>query len=147
MTRIIEATEAHLRGLVPLFDQYRIFYKQVSDLAAAESFLRDRMNRKETTVFIALQEGKVVGFTQLYKSFSSVSLQPVFILNDLFVNGSFRHQGIGGQLLKRAQHHCMEKQYRGLALETAVDNPARYLYERLGWKKDSHCFHYFWKAG
>ncbi|HAI44518.1 MAG TPA: GNAT family N-acetyltransferase, partial [Maribacter sp.] len=36
--------------------------------------------------------------------------------------------------------------YKGLALETAIDNPAQKLYEKLDWEKDSHCFHYFWQV-
>lgn len=147
MTRIIRATEEHLPGLIPLFDQYRIFYKQDSDPAAAERFLRERMKLKESIVFLAYYEGEPAGFTQLFKSFSSVSLQAVFILNDLYVASQYRSLGIGAQLLKKAQACCREKRYKGLALETAVDNPARHLYERLGWVKDSHCFHYFWMAG
>ncbi len=147
MTRIIQAKEEHLPGLVPLFDHYRIFYKQDTDPAAAERFLRDRMRLKESIVFMAYYEGEPAGFTQLFKSFSSVSLQEVLILNDLYVASRYRTQGIGGQLLKKAQAYCKQNQYKGLALETAVDNPARHLYERLGWIKDSHCFHYFWKAG
>lgn len=146
MTRIIQAKEEHLPGLVPLFDQYRVFYKQDSAPAGAERFLRDRMSLKESIIFMAYYEGEPAGFTQLFKSFSSVSLQTVLILNDLYVASRYRTLGIGGQLLKKAQVYCRQNQYKGLALETAVDNPARHLYERLGWIKDSHCFHYFWKA-
>ncbi|MEM7381595.1 MAG: GNAT family N-acetyltransferase, partial [Bacteroidota bacterium] len=88
-----------------------------------------------------------IGFTQLFTSFSSVSMQAVYILNDLFVDPEYRKQGVGELLLNRAKDHCIEYNYKGLALETAVDNPAQKLYERLGWVKDSHCFHYFWTAG
>ncbi len=146
MVEIIQATEAHLPDLVPLFDQYRIFYKQTSDENSARNFLIDRFKKEECIVFLALANQEPVGFTLLYTSFSSVSLKPIYILNDLYVKNDFRLNGIGEQLLQRAQVLCSEMGYKGLALETATENPARRLYEKLGWKKDTHCFHYFWEA-
>jgi len=73
-------------------------------------------------------------------------MQPIFVLNDLFVSDQHRKKGIGEALLNHAKHYCKELGYKGLALETATDNPAQDLYERLGWKKDVLCFHYFWTA-
>ena len=146
MVEIIQATEANLPDLVPLFDQYRIFYKQTSDENSARNFLIDRFKKEECIVFLALANKEPVGFTLLYTSFSSVSLKPIYILNDLYVKNDFRLNGIGEQLLQRAQVLCSEMGYKGLALETATENPARRLYEKLGWKKDTHCFHYFWEA-
>lgn len=146
MIRIIQAKALHLDELVPLFDQYRVFYKQPSDILGARNFLRERLSKKDSVIFLAIDEGSYAGFTQLYRSFSSVSMQAVFILNDLFVARAFRNRGIGAALLKKAQQYCRDHHYKGLALETAVDNPAQQLYERMGWEKDSHCFHYFWKA-
>ena len=146
MTEIIKATDKHISDLVPLFDLYRIFYKQVSDQKASSQFLQERFNKQEAIVFLAYYEGKAVGFTLLYTTFSSVSMQPVFILNDLYVMKDFRQKGIGELLLEKAKEFCLDKGYKGLALETATDNPAQKLYENLGWKKDTHCFHYFWTA-
>ncbi|TLF44023.1 GNAT family N-acetyltransferase [Maribacter aurantiacus] len=143
---VIKATLENLKQIVPLFDQYRVFYKQASDLKSAEIFLRERFQNKDSLIFIALSEGVPVGFTQLYFTFSSVSLKPTLILNDLFVHPDYRGQGFGALLLKSAQQFCAEHEFKGLALETAVDNPARRLYEKMGWEKDSHCFHYFWSA-
>lgn len=146
MISIKKATAEHIEELVPLFDQYRIFYKQASDKSAALHFLKERFENGECTVFIAMVNKKPAGFTLLYTSYSSVSLKAVFILNDLFVVEEYRNRGIGELLLKKAKEHCLEMSYKGLALETAVDNPAQQLYERLDWKKDTHCFHYFWTA-
>ena len=146
MIEISRATIEHLPELVPLFDQYRVFYEQESDEKAAEKFLKQRIEKDETVVFLARVNGKAAGFTQLFTTFSSVSMQPMYVLNDLYVNVEFRKLGVGQLLLKKAKEHCLEKGYKGLALETATDNPAQKLYERLNWKKDTHCFHYFWTA-
>ncbi|NNF18579.1 MAG: GNAT family N-acetyltransferase [Flavobacteriaceae bacterium] len=142
---IVRARISELEELVPLMDEYRVFYKQSPDPDAARSFLHSRMIKQESVIFLAYYNKVPAGFTQLYTSFSSVSLQPIFILNDLFVHKEYRNRGVGAALLLKAQEFCKEIGYKGLALETATDNPAQHLYERLGWERDSHCFHYFWK--
>ena len=48
--------------------------------------------------------------------------------------------------LEKAQQFCEQQGFKGLTLETAIDNPAQKLYEKLGWEKDYHCFHYFWQV-
>ncbi|QCX02336.1 GNAT family N-acetyltransferase [Aggregatimonas sangjinii] len=144
--QIITATEKDIPLVAPLFDAYRIFYNQESDLAGAERFLKKRFANRESVIFLAMNEDEPIAFTQLYTTFSSVSMRPVLILNDLFVSPSHRKKGVGEALLKHAKEYCLQMKYKGLALETAIDNPAQQLYERLGWQKDTHCFHYFWSA-
>ena len=144
MTTILEANAFHIDDLTPLFDQYRVFYKQESNVEAAKKFLLQRIQKGESIIFLAYWNDKPVGFTQLYTTFSSVSLESVFILNDLFVSEVHRKKGIGDALLNKAKELCAERKYKGLALETGIKNPAQKLYEKLGWKKDTDCFHYFW---
>lgn len=143
---IVRANLDHLALIAPLFDQYRVFYKQDSNLEKAKNFLEDRISRNESVVFLAMDNDTAVGFVQLFTSFSSVSLQPIFILNDLYVHEVHRGKGIGEALLTRTKEFCLEKGYKGLALETGIENPAQQLYERLGWEKDTDCFHYFWTS-
>ena len=142
---IKKATISDLEHIVPLFDAYRVFYKQPSNQESARNFLKERFTNKENVIFIALENGEPAGFTQLYTTFSSVSLQPTYILNDLYVSPKYRKNGVGEALLNQAKLHCQEIGYKGLALETAVDNPAQKLYERLDWKNETDYIHYFWK--
>jgi len=144
--RIVEVSLDHLDDLVSLFDQYRIFYKQASDKNAATSFLKERIEKKESIIFLAYLENIAVGFTQLYPSFSSVSMQRSMILNDLYVNEKARSKGIANALLKNAQTYATDNKMKGLALETAKDNPAQKLYEKLSWEKDEDYLHYFWSS-
>ncbi|XLS30874.1 GNAT family N-acetyltransferase [Flavobacteriaceae bacterium M23B6Z8] len=142
--QIVEVTEVELDELAPLFNQYRIFYEQRSDLRACKEFLLDRIRKSESTLFLARNSQKeACGFVQLYPVFSSVSLEGFYILNDLFVAPKERKKGTGEALLKRAIRFSMDENSKGLALETAVSNPAQKLYERLGWKKDTEFLHYF----
>ena len=140
---IIQATIDHLNDLVPLFDGYRIFYRQTSDKKAAKDFLYKRLTKNDSIIYVAFVDKIAVGFTQLFPSFSSVSMLPLYILNDLYVDKEFRNQGIGVALLNRAKDLCREKNCKGLALQTERSNPAQYLYESLGWKKEKY-LEYFW---
>lgn len=144
--KIVRASSHQIDELTPLFNAYRVFYKQASSLEAAKAFLSLRFKNEESVIFIALDDdGNGLGFTQLYPSFSSVSMQRTFILNDLYVSENARNRGIGEALLEAAKTFAITEGSKGLTLETEVDNPAQHLYERLGWKKDIHKFHYTWE--
>ena len=88
-----QAVLADLDALSVLFDEYRQFQGQPSDVAAARAFLLQRFDHGESVLFIAHAGAAPVGFAQLYPSFSSVSLSRVFVLNDLYVRASARRGG------------------------------------------------------
>lgn len=142
--KIIKATISNLKDIVPLFDAYRVFYEQEGDLNTAEEFLRERLENNESIIYIAYIDNKAVGFTQLYPLFSSVSMERSLVLNDLYVSKEVRAKGIGEALINEVKNLCREQNLKGLALETAQDNPAQNLYERLGFVKESGFLHYFW---
>lgn len=141
---LVRATSDHLDVLVNLFDQYRQFYRQESDLAGALRFLGERLERDDSVIFLALNsqhQGK--GFTQLYPSFSSVSMKRVWILNDLYVSQDHRRQGVAKALMDRARQLAVETKAKGIVLETEVANTvAQPLYEQLGYSRDSDTYHY-----
>lgn len=102
---IKQVTLDELPQAADLFNQYRIFYQQQSDLEGAEKFLRERINKQESVIFVAqkAESDTYVGFCQLYPSFSSISMKRSWILNDLFVHAEYRGQGIGLLLLEQAR--------------------------------------------
>ena len=141
---VTRAELAQIELIVPLFDAYRQFYKQPSDVPAAREFLRDRLESGESVIFLALDGGKALGFVQLYPSFDSVTMRPVWILYDLFVAPSTRKRGVAKLLMERARQFAVEIKAKGLILETAADNiPAQKLYEQLGWKRDTVFHRYY----
>lgn len=134
---IREAGLADLDALVPLFDGYRQFYGQPGEPDAARAFLRNRIENGESVVFLAFQDSDPVGFTQLYPSFSSVSLARIFVLNDLFVRPTGRNQGIGTRLLHAACEHARSAGAIRLTLSTAHSNAtAQAVYAAAGWQRD-----------
>jgi GNAT superfamily N-acetyltransferase len=144
MTRsILRATIDHLDLVAPLFDGYRQFYKQPSNLDGARQFIKDRLVHHESVIFLALLDDNAVGFTQLYPTFSSTTMQRLWILNDLFVAPAGRRSGVGEALLERARQFAVENGAKGLMLETAVTNiTAQRLYERMGWQRDTEYYVY-----
>jgi len=135
---IRQASAADFGSIVPLFDAYPEFYRQPSDPHGAEQFLRARMERSQSVIFLALDGGIAVGFTQLYPSFSSGAMAPILILNDLFVHPDARRSGVGSALLRAAADYGRMAGAVRLVLSTEVANAtAQRVYQRLGWKRDA----------
>lgn len=141
--KVLRATTEQVDLIAPLFDAYRRFYGQAPDLDGASRFLAERLERGQSVVFAAVEAGRALGFTQLYPSFSSVAMRPIWILNDLFVADEARRTGVGGLLLAAAREHAARSGAARLTLSTAATNAAAQgLYERDGWRRDVDFWHY-----
>ncbi|AKC85596.1 GNAT family N-acetyltransferase [Pseudoxanthomonas suwonensis] len=127
-----------LPALAALFDGYRVFYGQPSDPVRAGAFLRERLERGDSWLLLAVDgQGAALGFVQLYPSFTSVGTAPIEILNDLFVAPESRGRGVARALLRRAADDARARGAVKLVLSTAVDNgPAQALYASEGWERD-----------
>jgi len=143
--KIYKATLSDIEHIAKLFDAYRVFYEQKSDLELAKGFLTQRLENSESVIYYAKDENdEYFGFTQLYPSFSSVSACRNWILNDLFVTPNSRGLGIGHMLLNQAKELAQETNTNGIALSTAKTNDqAQKLYESLGYEKDNDYLYYF----
>ena len=136
----INSTQSSL--VIELFDKYRVFYKQQSDLALAKDFVQARLDNNESVIFVALigdnDKLKPIGFTQLYPKYSSVRTVKNWILNDLYVDAEYRKQGIGENLIKTVMNFAKEHNAKFVELSTAVDNyTAQNLYEQIGFEKQN----------
>lgn len=120
MTR--KATVKDIRQLAELFDQYRIFYHKESDVPAAEKFLKERIENKDSEIFVAENDGKLVGFVQLYPLFSSTRMKRYWLLNDLFVNEKHRGNGYSKALIEEAKQMAKYTDSCGILLETGKSN-------------------------
>lgn len=139
MTDSVHRASIHdLDRLIPLFDAYRQFYGQPSDLVVARKFLSDRLSRNDSVVLIAEDRaGSAVGFAQLYPTFSSILAAPMYVLSDLFVIPEARRRGIGTLLLKSAVETARAAGAVRLELATAITNrSAQRLYEAVEWQRN-----------
>jgi ribosomal protein S18 acetylase RimI-like enzyme len=134
---IRRATAAEADLVAPLFDSYRQFYGCSADLDAAGRFLRDRLERGESVVFVAVLGGTGVGFVQLYPTFTSIGARRAWILNDLYVAPDARRRGVGRALMEAARQLAEETGAAWLELATAKDNArAQALYRNCGYTRD-----------
>lgn len=147
---IRQATINDLDKVAEVFDKYRIFYGCDSDLQGAKQFIYERFLNMQSIIFIALdEEENCIGFTQLYPSFSSVSMKKVYILNDLFVCEECRRKHIGSLLLKSAIAYGENFGVARITLTTDIANVnAQALYEKTGFAFDDEnkVYHYFYKV-
>ncbi len=139
---IKKATREDIAKVALLFNAYRVFYKQHSDLQAAFDFLEQRLAKNESVIFLALLKNEAVGFIQMYPIFSSVSLKRAWLLNDLFVAENARNLGVAEALLQEAKQYGEETDAAFIILQTADDNyKAQSVYEKNGWIKTQDFFY------
>ncbi|WP_339149020.1 MULTISPECIES: GNAT family N-acetyltransferase [unclassified Sutcliffiella] len=139
-----QATIKDLEGVSYLFNMYRIFYQQASDLEGAKTFIKNRLENEDSVIFVVKINDEYVGFTQLYPTFSSISMKKAWILNDMFVDAKARNHGVGENLLQKAKEFARETGAKSITLETAPDNEvAQRLYKRNGYKRDEEFYHYY----
>jgi GNAT superfamily N-acetyltransferase len=144
---VFQAHLEHLQEVSELFDQYRVFYQSASDLDAAKNFIQERFQKGDSVIFVASDvagdQEQIIGFTQLYPSFSSVSMKRIWILNDLFVVETQRRKGIAKLLMQAAENFARETGAIRIALATQVSNEAaQLLYESRGYILDDWFYHY-----
>lgn len=140
---IYQATIEDLEGVSNLFNLYRVFYQQTSDLEGATAYIKERLETKDSVIFVVKNKKDYVGFTQLYPTFSSISMKRAWILNDLYVDAEARKQGIGEILLQKVKDFATETGAKNISLSTAPDNySAQRLYEKNGYIRDSQFYQY-----
>lgn len=143
MTR--KATLQDIGQLSELFDQYRIFYHKDSDLPAAGQFLTERIENRDSEIFVAESEGKLVGFVQLYPLFSSTRMKRYWLLNDLFVQKSDRGKGFSKELIEKAKDMAKLTDACGILLETGKSNDiGNKLYPSYGFEMYDEVNFYEW---
>lgn len=140
---ITRTTTAEVGELVDLFAGYLKFYGRSHAPQDVERFLSARLTRGESVVLLARVEGRAVGFVQCYPTWSSLSLAPAWVLNDLFVAEDGRGSGAGRALVRAASDAARDAGAAYIALETAPENAtARALYESEGFGLDDEFLHY-----
>ncbi|MFJ2749788.1 GNAT family N-acetyltransferase [Streptomyces sp. NPDC087297] len=143
------AGEADVEAAAVLFRGYLDFYEvDIEDPDAPRAFLAERIAKGESLVLLAdVPEAGTVGFAQVYRGFSSLSLRTAWVLNDLYVAPEGRRTGAGRALLREVLRRAREAGVSGVQLETAYDNTvAQGLYEAEGFVREE--FHvYFHDLG
>ncbi len=137
MILIQQASLEDIDTVETLFSGYLEFYGREHSSAAIRHFFSERIANKESIIFIATSNAKAVGFAQLYPAFASLSLQPSWILNDLFVSPEFRGSGVANALMAAARQLAVDTHACEIFLQTARSNhKAQALYGKLKYQRD-----------
>lgn len=139
---IRQATINDVAIVAKMFDAYRMFYQQPSDMKGATEFISERLRLEESVILIAFINEHAVGFTQLFPIFTSVGMQRTWLLNDLYIEPVARGKGIASALLDAAKAHGKSTNSKWLMLQTGATNvAAQALYEKNGWRKENDLFY------
>lgn len=131
--------------LAELFDQYRSFYHKDSDIQKAAIFLTERIENKDSAIFVAESGGNLAGFVQLYPLFSSTRMKRYWLLNDLFVNEYYRGNGFSKALIEEAKDLARSTNACGILLETGKSNDiGNKLYPSCGFELYDEVNFYEW---
>ncbi|MBW4360857.1 GNAT family N-acetyltransferase [Flavobacterium taihuense] len=143
---IRKATSQDLDQLTNLFDQYVVFYKNPSNYEKHYAYLKERLENNEATIFVASEDenpDKLTGFALIYVTFSSLALNKILILNDLFVDSSARKKGIGEKLILQTVELAKELGANDIRLRTAKNNTvAQGLYHKMGFVREDFLYSY-----
>ena len=142
--KISTAIKADVAAIAHLFDAYRQFYQYPPDLALANRYIAERIEKADSLILLAQDaSAQELGFCQLYPTFCSLEAKPIYALYDLYVAPAARGAGIGNLLLLAAEQSAREHGMCRLDLTTAKTNlPAQAAYEALGWVRDEVYFSY-----
>ena len=143
---IRKATLEDLDQLTRLFDQYVVFYKKPSNYEKHKAYLKERMENNEAIIYLAFDESNpktAIGFVLNYITFSSLALDKIVILNDLFVDSTTRKNGIGKKLILETVVLAKELGSNLVRLRTAKNNfTAQGLYHKMGFVRDEVLYSY-----
>lgn len=136
--KIVKLTHQHLDEAVVLFDGYRQFYEQPSDLVGCRTFLVDNLEQGRSDFFLLLDASETpVAFSQLYPMFCSTAMRKFYYLSDLYVDVAQRGHGYSRLLMRYLIEHYRALGVHRLTLETARTNvTAQNLYGSLGYQRD-----------
>ncbi|EXE39461.1 GNAT family N-acetyltransferase [Acinetobacter baumannii] len=131
--QIREATVQDLEELSELFNQYLEFYGKNRKPEKANNFLLSNIENHHSKIFVAQKNQQLLGFIQLYPSWSSLQMGRVWIINDLFVQAASRQLGVGQALMRKGIEFAKRHDAVYVELETSKENfIAQQLYRKLG---------------
>jgi GNAT superfamily N-acetyltransferase len=135
---IERAASKDLEALSPLFAAYRDFFAGHYDLEESRRFLRERLDREESVIFVARIGDACAGFIALYPLWSSWYCKRIWFLSDLYVEASSRGRGVARRLVERVVTYARETGASSVMVELPYREPhLKEFYGRLGFEKDA----------
>lgn len=117
-----------------LYNNYRIFFNQPSDINLAHKFISRRLQHNQSVIFIALIKSKAhnipVGFVSIYPQVDTKDKEPVknWIINDLYVEPDYRKKHIGEELIKATINYAKDHGSKFIEVPSGLND---YVSDRL----------------
>ncbi len=142
--QVRKLTEKYIDKLVDVVDEYREFCGFSRSYKETKEFLLYLLVEKKSTTFIAINsDDEVMGFINLYPSYSTLALRKIWILNDLAVSTKFRRLGVAQLLIKQGLLFAQETGAIRVELKTEKSNlGAQKLYSEIGFNIDNDNIYY-----
>lgn len=110
-----------------LFEHLKPYGDSKSAIGKCYDYALSDKDGKGGFILVGLQNDEIAGIVIMNKTGMDEYI-PAYILVYIAVNSSFRNQGIGGKLVNKA----LEDSGGDVALHVEYENPAKRLYERIG---------------
>ena len=124
--------------LVELIKGYFAFYQTPFPAGAKVEVLLDLLQRDPGlgVQLVAEASGRLQGFASLYACLDTLVADRILVMNDLFVDPSFRNAGVGAALFEASLAYATAHGYARLDWVTASDNhDAQRFYDRHGGRR------------
>ncbi|MCK5829784.1 MAG: GNAT family N-acetyltransferase [Methylococcales bacterium] len=141
---IEKVTNQNFEEVLPLIKEYQIFYgvEQIDEKKNQAFFSQFIQNHENGILHLYKVAHKAIGFTTIYKGFSSTRSEAVAVLNDLYIQPSHRGNGYARELIDNAINTAKLMGFSRLQWLTAENNePAQKFYNKIGANKSSWFFY------
>jgi GNAT superfamily N-acetyltransferase len=133
--RVEAISRPQLDALLPMIAAYQRFYEvdSIDEERNRAFFSRFLAPSDEGMLLGAWRSEDLVGYACLYWHFTSLVPAETVLMNDLYVDGSSRGEGIGRALIEACTSVARERGAHRLEWATAPDNvTAQRLYDKTG---------------
>ncbi|MFI1990163.1 GNAT family N-acetyltransferase [Actinoplanes sp. NPDC020271] len=127
--------EAGFRGLVGLFDEYRVHYGEAAEPARTAEWLSVQLRGDRLRAWVTEQDGRAAGFLTAAVMPASLRLGEFWAVRDVFVRPECRRSGAARALLDQVVAEARAAGAIRISLQTEPANtPALALYRSLGFR-------------
>lgn len=103
--------------------------------AGGNRLVRDIFDKRRIHLFVAEEDGALIGYALYYYSYSSFLARPTFYLEDLYVPAQQRKKGVGLALFRRCAAEAVARKCGRMEwVVLGWNETARRFYEKLGAK-------------
>jgi ribosomal protein S18 acetylase RimI-like enzyme len=124
-----------LNGLTELMYEYIVgFYKKPRPATEKlHQLIQTLLEKQEGVQFVALLDGKLVGFATLYFTFSTMKADKYTVMNDLYVIEQYRDTEVESHLFLECRRYTKEHPFTHMSWITATENKrAQRFFDRMG---------------